>query len=70
MTLPEAEHWRLLQLVADGLTNEQIATRWAMPAETVKWRVKALNRRLGAKCRANAVSIGYQRGILPYRGQP
>lgn len=60
--------WRLLmdvlRLVADGNTNARIARQLNISEDTVKGRISALFRHLGARDRAHAVSLGYQLGHL------
>lgn len=55
---------QILQLIADGCTNQRIASRLDLSPGTVKTHVGMLLRRLGARDRANAVAIGYRTGLL------
>lgn len=55
----------VLRLVADGLSNEAIAHRLGVSVDTVKSHTVRLYRRLGARDRANAVDVGWRRGLLP-----
>lgn len=53
-----------LRLVAEGLTNRQIAAELHLSENTVKCRVRALFRDLVARDRAHAVAIGMRRGLI------
>ncbi|WP_368499067.1 LuxR C-terminal-related transcriptional regulator [Herbiconiux sp. A18JL235] len=54
----------VLELVACGLTNPQIATRLGLSELTVKSYLRALMARLGAGTRMQAVLFAQQRGLL------
>ena len=54
----------VLQLVADGLKNGQIAARLWLSVETVKSHVGAISAKLDAHSRAHAVAIGFRQGLL------
>jgi len=54
----------VLQLIADGLSNKEIAIRLCLSAETVKSHVCALFSKLGANSRAHAVAIALRQGLL------
>jgi DNA-binding CsgD family transcriptional regulator len=54
----------VLELIAEGLQNGEIATRLFISVETVRVHSKHIYRKLAARSRAHAVHIGYQRGIL------
>lgn len=53
-----------LCLIADGLTDDQIAAALFMSLAAIKNRGISIRTKLGAKTRAHAVAVGYQRGIL------
>jgi DNA-binding XRE family transcriptional regulator len=53
-----------LEAIAEGDSTRQIARQAHLSPNTVKDRLAALYTQLGAKDRANAVSIGYQLGVL------
>ena len=55
---------QILQLIAEGLSNEQIANRLRLSAETVKSHVSAVHAKLGADSRAHAVAIAFRHGLL------
>jgi two-component system nitrate/nitrite response regulator NarL len=54
----------VLRLLAEGRTNAQIGARLGITSNTVKSRLTALYRALGARDRAHAVALGYRRGLL------
>jgi DNA-binding NarL/FixJ family response regulator len=55
---------RLLELVADGCTNTQIAREMSVSVSTVKAHLSALFRKVGARDRASAIAICFRRGWL------
>jgi DNA-binding CsgD family transcriptional regulator len=59
----------VLALLADGLSNPEIARRLFVSLETVKHHVRAILAKLGARTRAHAVAEGYRRGLLELGGQ-
>ena len=54
----------ILNLVADGLSNPQIARRLAISRNTVKFHVSSIISKLGATSRTEAVTIGIKRGLI------
>jgi DNA-binding NarL/FixJ family response regulator len=70
------EHWRdgppplnrreldIVELLAQGLGDRQIAERLAISYETVRTRVKALRRKLGTSTRAEAVAKAWRLGLV------
>ncbi len=58
------EDRKLLELVADGCTNTQIARAMSVSVSTVKAHLSALFKRLGARDRASAVAICFRKGWL------
>jgi two-component system, NarL family, response regulator len=54
----------VLQLIAEGNANKQIADRLSITEETVKSRVKCILSKLGANDRTHAAMIGLKRGII------
>ncbi len=61
VTFREAE---VLQLVADGLGNREIARALYVSEQTVKTHIHRLLRKLDAGGRAHAVAIGIRTGII------
>lgn len=54
----------VLQLLAQGLANKQIAAALEISAHTVKFHVSAIYAKLGAASRTEAVRLGLQRGLV------
>jgi DNA-binding NarL/FixJ family response regulator len=54
----------VLQLIAAGNANKQIADRLAVTEDTVKGRVKNILAKVGANDRTHAAIIGIRRGII------
>lgn len=54
----------VLELVAEGLANKEIAARLGTAGGTVKMHVQNILAKLGASDRTQAVTIGLQRGII------
>jgi DNA-binding NarL/FixJ family response regulator len=63
-TALSAREREVLQLVADGLANKQIARSLGISERTVKFHVTSILNKLGAENRAHAVAIAAQRGLL------
>lgn len=57
-------HARYLALIADGLTDQQIADQVHTTYTAARAHVARLQERLGATNRAHAVAIGYRTGLL------
>jgi DNA-binding NarL/FixJ family response regulator len=58
----------VLQLIAAGNANKQIAAHLSITEETVKGRVKNILSKLGANDRTHAAMIGVRRGIIEPKG--
>jgi LuxR family maltose regulon positive regulatory protein len=56
----------VLQLIANGLTNQEIATRLYLSLHTVKVHARNIYRKLGVGSRTKAVARGEALGILPH----
>ena len=54
----------ILEMMADGLSNRAIAARLKISRHTVKFHVASILTRLGARTRAEAVTVGVRRGVL------
>ena len=55
---------RVLQLIAKGNANKEIAEQLSISEETVKGQVRNILSKLGAKDRTQAAMIGLKRGII------
>ena len=54
----------ILQLVADGQANKQIASRLNLSVETIKAHLKAIFSKLGVHDRTHAVTLAARRGYI------
>jgi two-component system, NarL family, response regulator YdfI len=54
----------VLQMLAGGLANKEIASRLAISEHTVKFHVTSILGKLGATSRTEAVSIGIRHGLI------
>jgi two-component system, NarL family, response regulator YdfI len=54
----------VLQMLATGLANKEIAARLSISEHTVKFHVASILGKLGAGSRTEAVSVGIRRGIV------
>ena len=54
----------VLDLLAQGLTNRQIAERLSISEHTAKFHVAAVSAKLGAASRTEAVSLGIRHGLI------
>ena len=54
----------VLQLIAAGNANKQVADRLSITEDTVKGRIKSILAKLGASDRTHAVTIGLKRGVI------
>ena len=55
---------RVLNLLADGLSNPKIAGVLSISRNTVKFHVSSIISKLGATSRTEAVTIGVKRGLI------
>ncbi|HVH58854.1 MAG TPA: response regulator transcription factor [Candidatus Sulfotelmatobacter sp.] len=54
----------VLQMLASGLGNKEIAAKLAISEHTVKFHVASILGKLGATSRTEAVSLGIRRGLI------
>jgi len=54
----------VLNLVAEGLSNPQIARRLRVSRNTAKFHVSSIIAKLGASSRTEAVTLGLRRGLI------
>ena len=54
----------VLQMLASGLGNKEIAAKLAISEHTVKFHVASILGKLGASSRTEAVSLGIRRGLV------
>jgi NarL family two-component system response regulator YdfI len=54
----------VLQMLASGLANKEIAARLAISEHTVKFHVASILGKLGAASRTEAVTLGIRRGLV------
>ena len=55
---------RVLQLIAEGNSNKEIAAQLSLTEDGVKGQVRSILAKLGANDRAHAAVIGLKRGII------
>lgn len=55
---------RVLQLIAQGKSNKEIARIMSSAETTVKWQVRTILSKLGAQDRTQAAMVGLRRGII------
>ena len=63
LTLTSRE-MEVLQLVAAGNSNKRIARALAIGGETAKTHLRNILKKLGARDRTHAVTLGLRRGII------
>jgi DNA-binding NarL/FixJ family response regulator len=54
----------VLQMLASGLGNKEIAAKMEISEHTVKFHVASILGKLGAASRTEAVSLGIRRGLV------
>ncbi len=55
---------QIIELMAEGLSNKEIASRLDLSVETINTHVKQILKRLQARDRAQAVAIAFRKSIL------
>ena len=63
-SLLSAREAEILRLVADGLTNPQVASRLYLSPRTVGQHLRSVYRKLGVPSRAAAVKEASERGLI------
>jgi DNA-binding CsgD family transcriptional regulator len=58
---------KILDLLADGFENHEIAEQLGISTETVKTHVRHLRTKLGARNRAHAVAIAFSRRLVTWK---
>jgi len=61
---PTKRQLETLQLLADGLSTEEVAARLFVSVETVKTHIADIRAKLGAVNRAHAVALGLRAGLV------
>ncbi len=59
-----AREEEVLQLLAEGLTNRQIASRLTISEHTVKFHLSSIFGKLGVMSRTEAIRVGAQQGLI------
>ncbi|RME57929.1 MAG: DNA-binding response regulator [Caldilineae bacterium] len=60
----DQEDLRILEMIAEGATNQQIADALFWSEITVKKRMQEITRKLGAANRSQAVAVAIRRGLI------
>ena len=55
----------VLRMLAEGAVNKEIAARLGISEHTVKFHISSILDKLGASTRAEAVTLGIRRGLIP-----
>ena len=60
----EPSEQRVLELMAEGLSNRQVAGRLGMPVEEVHAALGAIRAKLGAGSKLEALIVAFRRGLI------
>lgn len=60
-----SREWTVVALIAEGLTNREIASVLGISSETVKSHVRHALARMGCRSRAEMVNVAWKRAYLP-----
>ncbi len=61
---PSPRELELLQMMADGLTDAEIAARLSISPKTMRGRLHSLRIKLQARTRTHMVAIAFRRGLI------
>ena len=61
---------KILTLVAEGRTDNEIAIQLCISAKTVSWYMQQIRARLGARSRTHAAVLAIRQGILAGKRSP
>jgi len=61
---------RLLELLAEGFSNAEIASRLFTSPKTIEHHVSAVLAKLGVHSRAQAIGAAHQLELIPNIGKP
>ena len=61
---PSQRELELLELMADGLPDAEIAEKLSISAKTMRSRLHALRMKMQARTRTHVVAIAFRRGLL------
>src|SRR5438094_5031778 len=61
---PSQRELELLTLMADGLTDGEIAEKLSISAKTMRSRLHAMRLKMQARTRTHAIAIAFRRGLL------
>ena len=59
-----AREREIIELLADGLTGEEVAARLFLSSETVKTHIRNATTKLGARNRVHAIAIALRDGLI------
>ena len=61
---PSPRERELLQMMADGWTDAEIATRLSISPKTMRGRLHSLRIKLQARTRTHMIAIAFRRGLI------